>query len=337
MCLQELWNVRRFGGAANGADPTTCTSSSKRGRKGSLHLKRLRRSNNKKTSSLGTLSDTFDETTWNHEPTETHHHHHHHDTTTTTHATHATTNTNTTNTDVHLCKLRKKEIGSVDASRSYAYLSNHVRVNQERQQRDIPLLTRCSILDEMARGKAVEMAHANQILTPYRSDTLVEHVQKTLSLQLLHQLTMHGIDNPARQCILDSRFVKFGMGTCRGADGLIYVSQLFQGTPPPKKTTPSLPSATTNSPSDDFSRVFVVPTDVVTKNPATRKVPTIDIRVDPVLLMSKHSKSRRQLLLQRRAQSETSLGSSNNKKRRYPYTTLSTTITTQAQPQQPTS
>jgi hypothetical protein len=61
---------------------------------------------------------------------------------------------------------------------NYAYMSNHRVINHERAQRGIPLLTRCAILDEIARGKAQEMANRSKTLKPYQSATMVENVQK---------------------------------------------------------------------------------------------------------------------------------------------------------------
>lgn len=131
--------------------------------------------------------------------------------------------------NVRVGTMRKKEI---PVTQQYAYMSNHVVVNQERTQRKIPFLTRCSILDEMARGKALEMASQKRLLQPYASATMEENVERGPSLQIIHQLIMHGLaDNPQRANILSPRFVKFGMGTARGKDGNVYMSQLFQGPP----------------------------------------------------------------------------------------------------------
>lgn len=264
-CLAELWNLRRWTRRSSRSIRTVSV-----GTNGSRKEPRGRG----RTLSIETLctSDTFiEEAELEHSPTV-----------------------------VALGNMRKKEITSVCPSKNYAYLSNHVRVNQERQQRGLALLMRCAILDEMARDKARQMALAGTVLTPYGSSSIVEHVQRTFSLQLLHQLTMHGIDNHARQCILDPRFVKFGMGTARGADGMIYVSQLFQGTPLTRTaTTKSCANGSldrhNNDSSQDLAQQVFVPTSkhVLVKNPTTRIFPTIDIQVDPNLLRTKQSKANR--------------------------------------------
>lgn len=171
-------------------------------------------------------------------------------------------NSTTDNIDLKLGNIRRKEISK---TKQYAYMSNHVVVNQERRQRDIPLLTRCSILDDMAKSKAQEMANKGQTLQPYHSATMVESVHRTSSLQMMHQLVMHGVDNSARRNILDPRFVRFGMGSVRGKDGYIYVSQLFQGSP------------TANANLDQENSENSI------RNPTTRVVPklSIDVLIDP--------------------------------------------------------
>lgn len=116
------------------------------------------------------------------------------------------------------------------SSNSYAYMSNHVMVNRERNLHNLPSLTRCAILDDIARSKAQEMAAQRRLLKPFCSDTMAENVDRGPSLRIIHQLQLHGLaDNPQRAHILSTRFVKFGMGTARGADGNVYLSQLFQG------------------------------------------------------------------------------------------------------------
>ena len=126
-------------------------------------------------------------------------------------------------------------------------------VNQERAKRGIAPLTRCSILDNLAREKAQAMADAGQLLEPYSSagGVMVENVQRGPSLTIMHQLIMFGMSDLDRDHILDPHFVKFGMGTAKSSvDGHIYLSQLFQGSirPPSAVTTPT---ANTNTSSMD--------------------------------------------------------------------------------------
>jgi len=114
-----------------------------------------------------------------------------------------------------------------------AYVSNHVVVNHERTRLGLEPLTRCAILDEMARSKAQQMAKEGRLLQAYSSPVLCENVIRGPSLPLLHQLIMHSNtpdNNVLRDHILDPNHLKFGMGTAKSpVDGQMYVSQLFQG------------------------------------------------------------------------------------------------------------
>ena len=230
------------------------------------------------------------------------------------HGDESTTQTTTEHHPLHLHigSMRKKELLATTKDNhhqqhhrslqhhQYAYLSNHVVVNQERTQRNLPALVRCSILDEMARGKAQEMAAQQRLLTPYASETMVENVQRGPSLQIIHQLIMHGLaDNPQRSHILDPRFVKFGMGTAQcSVDGNVYLSQLFQGPPLPREkrlshhgtlvgqeglTALGHSRSTTTIHSDPTSQSIV-------KNVKTRPVPVIDKYIPPLRRQQRHHK-----------------------------------------------
>ena len=195
---------------------------------------------------------------------------------------------------VHVGVLRKKELPNITCS--YAYMSNHVMVNRERQLHKRQTLTRCAILDDMARSKAKEMAAQSRLLKPYRSETMVENVERGPSLQVIHQLQMHGMaDNPQRANILSDRFVKFGMGAARGDDGNIYLSQLFQGGAVVKKkrmegSSPLPYVVPMHGNSNDETKTYSkqstnTPQCTIVRNIKSRPVPNVDKYIpDPLLL-----------------------------------------------------
>lgn len=195
-------------------------------------------------------------------------------------------------------------LSSSPSSSSYAYMSNHVVVNQERTRHGVSKLMRCAILDEMARGKAQEMAKQQRLLQPYNSDTMVENVQCGPSLKLMHQLIMHGLqDNPQRKNILDPRFVKFGMGVAKSTNGgVMYISQLFQGPPPPRPRPSSLSSSsvsvssnmptTTNHQSHNSYHDSTSSTGTrIVKNARTRIIPSIDKYIPDITVLEHRRRS----------------------------------------------
>ena len=238
---------------------------------------------------------------------------------------------------VHVGVLRKKELdSSAGNNQSYAYMSNHVIVNRERKLHHRPPLTRCAILDDMARSKAQEMAAQSRLLKPFCSETMVENVERGPSLQIIHQLQMHGLaDNPQRAHILSERFVKFGMGTARGNDGNIYLSQLFQGAAVvhKKKEPPSLRplvvdpmdnSTTIEAMDDDETERYsnqqpplrrtstVTPPCPIVRNIKSRRVPDIDKYI-PDSLVRQQSRVKQSSKHQRSTHTGTSSRSARNR------------------------
>jgi uncharacterized protein YkwD len=120
----------------------------------------------------------------------------------------------------NLIQYKEEEIHST----SY-FASNHVLINRERMKRGLRPLTRNIAMDELARKSAEAMATScglNALPTTY-----VGNVLRGESIRSIHRSTMLQKQGRERQNILNPYFQDFGVGTCKGDDGMLYMCQLF--------------------------------------------------------------------------------------------------------------
>ncbi|KAG7351994.1 hypothetical protein IV203_008042 [Nitzschia inconspicua] len=124
------------------------------------------------------------------------------------------------NSLMDLVQYKEEEIHST----SY-FASNHVLVNRERMKRGLRPLTRNIFMDELARESAKAMADSNG-LNPLRT-TYVGNVLRGESIRSIHRSTMQQKQGRERANLLNPYFQEFGVGTCKGTDGMLYMCQLF--------------------------------------------------------------------------------------------------------------
>mmetsp|Transcript_8019 Transcript_8019/g.23042 ORF Transcript_8019/g.23042 Transcript_8019/m.23042 type:complete len:683 (-) Transcript_8019:268-2316(-) len=109
-------------------------------------------------------------------------------------------------------------------STSY-FASNHILLNRERMKRGMKPLTRNKAMDELAREHAENMAKSLGC-TPLKA-TFIGNVVRGESIRAVHRAVMQNRDGRERYNILNPYFQEFGIGTCKGEDGMLYVCQLF--------------------------------------------------------------------------------------------------------------
>jgi hypothetical protein len=109
-------------------------------------------------------------------------------------------------------------------STSY-FASNHILINRERMKRGLRPLSRNSTMDELAREHANKMA-SSKGCSPIQT-TFVGNVLRGESIRSIHRITMQHKDGRERYNILNPYFQDFGVGTSKGADGMLYMCQLF--------------------------------------------------------------------------------------------------------------
>ena len=109
-------------------------------------------------------------------------------------------------------------------STSY-FASNHILINRERMKRGLRPLSRNSTMDDLARDHANKMA-ASKGCSPIQT-TFVGNVVRGESIRSIHKITMQHKDGRERFNILNPYFQDFGVGTCKGEDGMLYMCQLF--------------------------------------------------------------------------------------------------------------
>jgi uncharacterized protein YkwD len=120
-----------------------------------------------------------------------------------------------------------------------AFSCSLVLINRERILRDLPVLSRSIFLDEVARLHAKKTAHnqsithsaetAEALQSTLKSDMVGENVQRGTSIREMHTRTMDSnLSNPSRRNTLSKYFTEFGVGTAKGADGKLYLCQLFR-------------------------------------------------------------------------------------------------------------
>jgi len=120
----------------------------------------------------------------------------------------------------NLVQYSEEEIHST----SY-FASNHVLVNRERMKRGLRPLCRNIAMDDLARKSAEKMAESNgkeSIPTTYVGNAL-----RGETIRSIHRSTMLQKAGKERTNILNPYFQDFGVGTCKGADGTLYMCQLF--------------------------------------------------------------------------------------------------------------
>lgn len=119
-----------------------------------------------------------------------------------------------------LVQYKEEEIHST----SY-FASNHVLVNRERMKRGLRPLTRNVAMDNLARKSAEEMASSKGLKA--HPTTYVGNVLRGDTIRSIHRATMLQKQGRERANILNPYFQDFGVGTCKGGDGQLYMCQLF--------------------------------------------------------------------------------------------------------------
>jgi hypothetical protein len=119
-----------------------------------------------------------------------------------------------------LVQYKEEEIHST----SY-FASNHVLINRERMKRGLKPLSRNIAMDDLARKSAEAMAASNG-LNPLQT-TYVGNVLRGESIRTIHRSTMLQKQGRERHNLLNPYFEDFGVGTCKGDDGMLYMCQLF--------------------------------------------------------------------------------------------------------------
>ena len=117
------------------------------------------------------------------------------------------------------------------------YINNHILVNKERVKRTIPALKRSRDLDFVARWHAEIMAsegsvrHSDpsqvQAILDESGAYLGENVACGESVQSIHQEMLESVGDLRN--MTDRRYKEMGMATARGANGELYLCQLFRG------------------------------------------------------------------------------------------------------------
>lgn len=122
---------------------------------------------------------------------------------------------------------------------TWYFSSGHVMINKERAKACVAPLVRQRELDEQARAHAAVMAaqqyvHHSSSSTTTFSSTLAsyrrmgENVASGDSIRSM-QREMVKASLADKNNMLDRRYTHMGMGTARGADGRLYMCQLFRG------------------------------------------------------------------------------------------------------------
>ena len=121
--------------------------------------------------------------------------------------------------------------------RGDGFSSNHVMVNDLRKEHHVPPLVRSRELDDFARSHAETMAK-NLSLTHSVEETeslqqilgsefVGENIQRGDSIKGMHSTT---VSRRSAQFwnLVSGDFTQFGMATARGADGKLYMCQVFR-------------------------------------------------------------------------------------------------------------
>jgi len=138
------------------------------------------------------------------------------------------------------CQSKAARKRSAPKSKTGTCRNSHVFVNQERIKRCLPVLVRCRDLEALAKRRAELMAdrkvvtHSVGNITDLQRmlsrEDVGENVQRGGSVASMHIATMDMRSDPAnRRNILSRHFTEFGTGAAKGADGNVYLCQLFRG------------------------------------------------------------------------------------------------------------
>ena len=92
-------------------------------------------------------------------------------------------------------------------------------------KRGLKPLSRNIAMDDLARKSAESMAASNG-LNPLQT-TYVGNVLRGESIRAIHRSTMLQKQGRERYNLLNPYFEDFGVGTCKGDDGMLYMCQLF--------------------------------------------------------------------------------------------------------------
>jgi uncharacterized protein YkwD len=120
------------------------------------------------------------------------------------------------------------------------YSSNHILVNQERVKRVIAPLSRLRELDSLARDHAEAMANAQHLFHSDPCDIqskfqrpcrrMGENVAVGSNIRDIHVRMMKNTEsNTDKNNILHRCYTHMGMATAKGADGQLYLCQIFRG------------------------------------------------------------------------------------------------------------
>jgi len=136
------------------------------------------------------------------------------------------------------CEWSSNNIGQQNKRRRVttdpsAYRYDNSLINQERLKNNLPAMKRSSYLEQLAKAHARSMAsrcnvvhsanNAKELGKRLKSDVVGENVQSGKSIRGMHAAQSEVL----RQNILGD-FNQYGMGTARGADGKLYLCQLFR-------------------------------------------------------------------------------------------------------------
>ena len=122
--------------------------------------------------------------------------------------------------------------------RTSHFSNNHIMVNTERTKRTTPAVKRSSELDAVARWHAEVMAAEGKVrhsdakdLQAKLMDNLGEHLGENVgageSIRAIHHEMTQNLGDFRN--MTDRRYKEMGMATARGADGELYLCQIFRG------------------------------------------------------------------------------------------------------------
>lgn len=117
------------------------------------------------------------------------------------------------------------------------FSSNHVMVNRARAIWGLEPLRRSRTLDQLAKQHAQRMAAARKLVhstkctdelcTRLKSAHVSENIQRGSTIKKMHLSTLQNRQSVNRKN-LRSDVNEMGMGTAKGADGKLYMCQLFR-------------------------------------------------------------------------------------------------------------
>jgi len=134
-------------------------------------------------------------------------------------------------------RIKQEELGKMPDTTVFA--SCHVMINKARVYNNIPMLTRCDVLDKIAIYHANYMLLQTKVIPILDESVLSLFQQYALSQLKLNvsrgssiresQKKFMRSKNP-KQNILNNDFKKMGFGTAKDARGRLYICQIFART-----------------------------------------------------------------------------------------------------------